>query len=53
MVTLIDPEAHDIVCIVGDRVEGRCIKLFPGYWTESQFLMGNDKHVYKKEDLDL
>lgn len=41
LVTPINPEAHVTVCIVGDRVGGRCVKLFPKYWTEI-FLLGEE-----------
>lgn len=31
-------------------MDGRCAKMFPKYWTESHFLMGNNLYVYKKYD---
>lgn len=51
LVTVIHPEAHINVYVIGDIVEGRCAQLLSKYWTESHFLMGNEVYVYKKEDL--
>lgn len=37
-------------CAIGDRVEGICVELFPTYWTESHFLLGNHPYMYKEGD---
>lgn len=50
MVTLIYPDAHATVYVVGTEVYGRCIDLFPKYWKERNFIMGNMVYVYMWED---
>lgn len=37
-ITLVTPEAHAIVCDIGNQVEGMCDDLFSQYWIEGHFL---------------
>lgn len=34
-----------------DGAEDKCIHLFPKYWNEVHFLVGNEIYVYKGEDI--
>lgn len=51
LVTPIHLEAHAIICVVEDIMEGRCIELFLMYRIESHLLMGNNVYVYKEEGI--
>lgn len=32
-------------------MRGKCTNLFPKYWNNGHFLMGNKLYIYKKDDL--
>lgn len=42
---------HIILWATDDGAEDTCIPLFPKYWNEVHFLVGNEIYVYKGEDI--
>lgn len=47
LVTLIHQEAYAVVYDVRDGVE---VSVFPKYWNDSHFLIGNGLYIYKEDD---
>lgn len=51
LVTPINPKVHAAVCNISGGVEGRCFDLFPKYWNEGHFLIWNNTHICRENDL--
>lgn len=51
LVTHILLYAHTNVYIFGNILDNKCVNLFPKYGTEIHFLIENEVHIYKEENM--
>lgn len=51
LVIHLHPEAHGVVCMVGNDMRGRCTNLFNKYWNNGHLVMRNELYVYKRDDV--
>lgn len=51
LVSPLHPQTHATVCAIGYKVGGRCTNLFPKYWIEVHFLIGNGLYIYKGDNI--
>lgn len=51
LVTHFNEEAHAKIYYIDIESEYRCTNLFRKFRSQSHLLIGNEKHVYKEDDL--